>query len=189
MDPESASDADLLRRAVDGRDERAFAELMARHEDKIFGLALRMMGDRADALDATQETFIAAYRRASSFRGESAFSTWLYRIGINTCKDLLRKRGRAATPVEENDEGDQGPHPRSVEEDAARRVDLTRALADLPNDYREAVVMHDIGGLPYDEIASITGVAIGTVKSRISRGRRRLAELLEQPRRSGASKG
>jgi RNA polymerase sigma-70 factor (ECF subfamily) len=187
LETEALSDSELLSSATEG-DERAFAVLMHRHEDRIFSLALRMMGERYEALDATQETFIAAYRRASSFRGDSSFSTWLYRIGINTCKDLLRKRKRTAIPTEETS-GSERAHPTSIEADAVLRIDLAHALSRLPDDYREAVVMHDVGGVPYEEIAAATGVAIGTVKSRISRGRRKLAELMEHPGGEGSSKG
>lgn len=180
-------DRDLLERATQG-DDGAFAELMQRHEDRVFSLALRMMGDRSDALDATQEAFITVFRRAGSFRGDAAFSTWLYRIAINTCKDMLRKRGRAPLPAGEEEtetRRDPGPSPEDV---TALRIDLRRALLALSEDYREAVLLHDVAGVPYEEIAALSGVAVGTVKSRISRGRRKLAELMEQPRSGASSK-
>lgn len=185
MTPEPA-DEELLRRFIGG-DERSFTELMKRHEDRIFALAYRMTGERADALEATQEAFIVAFRRASSFRGESSFGTWLYRIGINACKDLLRKRREV--PME--DVGvvqPQAGHSSGIDEAAAVRIDVSRGLARLPEEYREAVTMHDLGGVPYDEIAQLTSVPIGTVKSRISRGRRMLAEILEQARAPEESK-
>lgn len=175
-DLEELSDSRLLELFLDGAED-AFTILMRRHEDRIFGLALRMTGDRADALDATQDAFIQAFTRARSFRGESAFGTWLYRIGVNACHDLLRRRGRAPIPEEEVPEE---ASPGRVDERAAARVDVSAALAQLQEDYRTAVVMHDLGGIPYEQIARETGVGIGTVKSRISRGRRRLATLLEQ---------
>ncbi len=187
MAPEP-TDEELLRRFIGG-DERAFTELMERHEDRIFALAYRMTGGRADAMEATQETFIAAFRRANSFRAEASFGTWLYRIGINTCKDLLRKR--RDIPTEDLDAIRQEPQVTAMEESAAVRLDVSRALARLPEDYREAVTMHDLGGVPYDEIARLTRVPIGTVKSRISRGRRMLAQALEQadPRESSKDHG
>ncbi len=161
---------------------------MRRHEGRIFALALRMTGDRSDALEATQDTFISAFRRAGSFRGESSFGTWLYRIGINACRDVLRKRQRLPEPVSEiPDEGLRSSTAR-VEEEVVDRVDLARALALLPDEYRQAVAMHDLGGIPYEEIASIADVPIGTIKSRISRGRRLLATYLEQAARPEASK-
>jgi RNA polymerase sigma-70 factor (ECF subfamily) len=189
--PEGADrDEDLLARFLDG-EERAFTTLMQRHENRIFSLALRITGDRADALDATQDAFISAFKRARSFRGEAAFSTWLYRIGINSCNDLLRKKGRLPIPRDDDsaDEREAAASPgRSLEEEVVTRLDLIAALAVLPMEYREALTMHDLGGVPYEDIAALTGVAIGTVKSRISRGRQRLAKLLEQPPPVGASK-
>ncbi|MFN2490723.1 MAG: RNA polymerase sigma factor [Actinomycetota bacterium] len=179
-------DEELLARFVGG-DESAFTELMQRHEDRIFGVALRITGDRGDALDATQEAFISLFRRAESFRGGSEFATWLYRIGINAARDQVRKRRRGPTLEAEPDEaGDPSPGA-PVDETSVARIDLARALATLPEDYREAVVMHDLGGIPYEEIARISGVALGTVKSRISRGRRLLAERLEHPRATRTS--
>jgi RNA polymerase sigma-70 factor (ECF subfamily) len=184
---EHGSDEALLARFVAGDDD-AFELLMKRHEDRIYALAFRMTGDRADALEATQDTFIAAFRQARSFRGDAAFSTWLYRVGINSCRDLLRKRARLPEPVAEFDEQPLGAAPAHVEEEAIDRIDLGRALADLPEDYREAVALHDLGGLAYDEIAAIASVPIGTIKSRISRGRKLLAKALEHPGRPRASK-
>jgi RNA polymerase sigma-70 factor (ECF subfamily) len=184
MDPEAASDEDLLRAHLDGN-ERAYQTLMTRHEERIFSLALRMTGDRGDALDATQEAFISAFRRASRFRGESSFATWLYRIGINSCKDVLRRRQRRPDPVEEM--GDM-PAPDRVEDQAISRVDVSRALNALSEEYREAVTMYDIAGFTYEEIARELEVPVGTVKSRISRGRQQLAATLEQRPDAGASK-
>lgn len=190
-----SSDEALFERVVSGDDHNAFASLMRRHEDRIFSLAMRMTGDRSDALDATQDAFIAAYRQRASFRGDSSFGTWLYRIAINACNDVLRKRARTAVPTDHDVSADDdvdtvgGPARRgNLEEAVTARVDITRALARLPVEYREAVVMHDLGGIPYEEIAALTGAALGTTKSRISRGRRKLAELLEHPARARTSK-
>lgn len=186
--PEGLSDEELLAEFLKG-DDHAFSDLMRRHEDRIFGLAFRMTGSRPDALDATQEAFVAAFRQASTFRGDSALATWLYRIAINACHDLLRKRARQPAPEAEPvpPHRDRDPEP-FVDETVALRLDVAQALAGISDEYREAVVMHDLGGIPYQEIARITGVSVGTVKSRISRGRRRLARLLEQPIRARASK-
>lgn len=187
MHPDQAPTDESLLDAFLGGDHQAFTTLVRRHEDRMFALALRMTGSRADALDATQDTFLTMFRRASSFRGESAFSTWLYRIGINACHDLLRRRSRRAEA--EGDRPDlEDARTSRMDEAAALRVDLARALAELPEEYREAVVMHDLGGVPYEEIASLTDAAVGTVKSRISRGRRRLSEAMEQASDSPASK-
>jgi RNA polymerase sigma-70 factor (ECF subfamily) len=179
------SDERLLQRAAEG-DQGAFSTLVRRHEDRVFGIAIRITGDRADALDATQDTFVAVFRQAGSFRGDAAFTTWLYRVAVNACRDVLRKRRRFPEPAEELPERS---NPGIGVEDAVNlRLDLAQALAQIPEDYREAVLMHDLGAIPYEEIAALTGAALGTVKSRISRGRRRLAELLEQPGRAGTSK-
>ena len=179
MAAETRTDEELLESFLDG-DQTSFAELMRRHEDRIFALAFRMTGQRSDALDATQEAFVAAFRQADKFRFDSAFGTWLYRIAINACHDLLRKRkrwtGQETADTEQIDVA--GSH---FDESVAARVDLTRALSSLPAEYREAVVMHDVGGVAYDEIARLTEVPVGTVKSRISRGRRQLAQLMEHP--------
>jgi RNA polymerase sigma-70 factor (ECF subfamily) len=147
-----------------------------------------MTGSRADALDATQDAFILAFRRASSFRGDAAFSTWLYRIAINSCKDFLRKKVRESTIVSSEEAGHGADPHLPVDDEVALRLDVAQALAQLSEEYREAVVMHDIGGVPYEDIAAVTGVAIGTVKSRISRGRRQLAKLLEHRHGSPPSK-
>lgn len=166
---------------------------MRRHEDRIFALTYRITGNRADALEATQETFLSVFRAAASFRGGSEVSTWIYRIGINAGRDALRRRRRAPVPEDPEILGSQGLRgiasagpqglrgiaSAEMENTVTTRLDLARALASLPDDYREAVVMHDVGGVPYEEIARATGVALGTVKSRISRGRRLLAQRLE----------
>jgi RNA polymerase sigma-70 factor, ECF subfamily len=171
------NDEELLKRFLSGT-ERAYEVLMRRHEDRVFALALRMTRNRSDAFEATQEAFIAAFRRAASFRGDSSFGTWLYRIAINACKDLLRRRARFPEPVpdpvvEETSE--------SLESTVAGRVDLSHALLELPEEYRTAVVLHDLCDVSYEDIAAATGAPMGTVKSRISRGRRLLASALEQP--------
>jgi RNA polymerase sigma-70 factor (ECF subfamily) len=179
LDP---TDEDLLARLLRGESD-AFDELMRRHEDRIFALALSITGDRGDALEATQETFLALWRKAASFGGRARFGTWLYRIGINAARDQVRKRTRSPL-LEEDATPDVSIG--SGTESVAVRLDVARALADLPAEYREAVVMHDLGDISYEEIAHLTGVPLGTVKSRISRGRRLLAGLLE-PRAQGRS--
>ena len=181
---ESHSDEDLLASFLEGS-ERSFEQLMERHEPRVFAVALQITGSHSDAYDATQDAFVTAFRRAATFRGEAAFGTWLYRIAINASKDIVRKR----KPTEELDTDTDDPvSTGSMDEAVVGRMELANALQELPEEYREAVVMHDIGGVPYEEIASLTGVRIGTVKSRISRGRRRLAETLEPGRTVQPSK-
>ncbi|MEX2654824.1 MAG: sigma-70 family RNA polymerase sigma factor [Acidimicrobiia bacterium] len=183
---EPEDDRDLMARAAAG-DRAAFTELMDRHEDMVFAVAMRMMRDREAAFDATQETFLTLFRKADRYSGESAFSTWLYRVATNTCLDMLRKqkRRRAEPLPEHHDEPDPAADEpfRSVEV----RPDIEAALAAMPEDFRAAVVLSDIHGLSIAEIGDILKVPPGTVKSRVFRGRRLLAEslgnLVDQPRR------
>lgn len=181
-----ASDTDLLAQGRAGN-QNAFNELMRRHEDRVYAICYRVTGNRSDALDAVQDTFISVFRRASTFRGDSAFSTWIYRIAVNASRDLLRKKARTPIPQEEFPEPAPDRRP-GVEDTVTMRTDLRAALDALPDEYREAVVLFDIAGVPYEEIARITDTAIGTVKSRISRGRRKLAAFLEQAEPPAASK-
>ena len=179
-------DRDLIARAVTG-DSAAFTELMDRHEDMVFAVAMRMMRDREAAFDATQETFLTLFRKADRYSGESAVSTWLYRVATNTCLDLLRKQKRRRTEAlpDHHDQPDRsaGEPFESVEV----RGDIQAALSSIPHDFRAAVVLSDIEGLSIAEIGVILGVPDGTVKSRVFRGRRLLAEklgnLVEQPGR------
>lgn len=179
-------DEDLLARHLAG-DRGAFEELMRRHEGRVFAVALRLTRDRSDALEATQNAFVSAFSKAGSFRGEAAFSTWLHRIAVNACRDLMRRRkdvplDPAAGAFERAGEG-------SVEAAAGARVDVARALRTLPQEYREAVVLYDLAGLSYEEVAAATRAPLGTVKSRISRGRRMLARALEPEPTQSTSKG
>ncbi|MEA2435416.1 MAG: hypothetical protein QOG54_2873, partial [Actinomycetota bacterium] len=135
MDPER-SDEVLLRAFLDG-DQNAFSDLMRRHEDRVFGLAYRITGNRPDALDAAQDAFIAAFRRASSFRFDSAFSTWMHRVTLNACYDLMRKRGRT-TPEEHPEHEESRGSAAALDDAVALRLDVSKALASLPEDYREA---------------------------------------------------
>lgn len=173
----AARDALLLARVADG-DHEAFTEVMQKHEDRVFSVCLRIMGDREQALDATQETFLTAFRKAGQFKGESTFGTWVYRIAVNTCYDLLRKqKRRPSEPMPEHlDPADPGAHDRV--ESAALRPGIRAALATLPPEFRSAVVLSDIEGMSLPETARVLGVPVGTVKSRVFRGRRLLARQL-----------
>lgn len=173
----SAEDAKLVASFLDG-DRRAFEQLMGAHEDRVFAVCLRILTDREAALDAVQETFITVYRKAQQFSGASAFSTWLYRIAVNTCYDQLRRsRRHQAQPLPE---GTDPADERSEEtlSSVELRPDLERALADLAPEFRAAVVLSDLEGLPLQAVAEALDVPIGTVKSRVFRGRRILAEHL-----------
>jgi len=172
-----SSDQELLDRILSG-DKSAFDELMRRHEDRVFGLCLRMLGNREDALDTTQETFITVYRKAHQFSGRSAFGTWLYRVAVNTCYDHLRKTKRRRTvPMPESSDP---PDLASQDEFGAAelRPDVSRALASLQPEFRAAVMLVDLEDLSLEETAAVLKVPIGTVKSRVFRGRRLLAETL-----------
>jgi RNA polymerase sigma-70 factor (ECF subfamily) len=171
------TDAVLIERYLQG-DVAAFDELMRAHEDRVFAVCLRMLRDREAALDATQETFIAVFRKADRFAGRSAFSTWLYRVAVNTCYDQARRRRRhAAVPLpDSNDPIDVSAGDGFTS--AELRSEIEAALAALPDEFRAAVVLADVEGLSLQAVADILEVPVGTVKSRVFRGRRLLAESL-----------
>lgn len=177
MTPSGEADTALIERYLRG-DVDAFNDLMRAHEDRVFAICLRMLRDRDAALDATQETFITVFRKVDRFAGHSAFSTWLYRVAVNTCYDQARRRGRR--PVEPLPEGlDPADDTAATAlESVEMRPDLERALAGLPAEFRSAVVLCDAQGLSLLTASEILGVPVGTVKSRVFRGRRLLAEAL-----------
>ncbi len=161
----------------------AFEEVYRRFAPMVFGLALRMSGDREEAADLTQEVFLRVYRHLGRFRGRSSLKTWIYRITVNCCRSKLRKRSRRRLErplehVEELADERTGPEQRALGRDLGRR--LAAALAELPVAFREAVVLRDVQGLSYVEIGDVLGLRIGTVRSRIARGRERLRGLLEE---------
>jgi RNA polymerase sigma-70 factor (ECF subfamily) len=177
MTHRAAEDASLIRRFVAG-DRTAFEPLMAAHEDRVFGICLRMLRDRDAALDAVQETFLTVFRKADRYKEQAAFSTWLYRVAVNTCHDQLRKakRRRADALPEGIDPADpQGDDPFVA---ADVRPDIEHALQALAPEFRAAVILVDLEGLALDTAAEMLGVPVGTVKSRVFRGRRVLAEHL-----------
>ncbi len=181
--PSEERDEDLVRRAVEG-DRDAFGIIVERHERRVYNLALRMTGREEDARDATQDAFLMALRKLASFRGEAAFTTWLHRVTVNTCYDLLRKRSR--TPLLSTVD-DHEPEPPAWPDHADATdlsIDVQRALLAVPEDYRVVMILHDVQDLPYEEVAAIVGIPVGTVKSRLHRGRVALARALRG--RSGA---
>lgn len=188
------SDEDLVRRAVGG-DRAAFTRLMERHERRVYNLCLRMVGDVDDASDATQDAFLTAYRKLSSFRGEAAFTTWLHRVAINASYDLLRKRGRTPVLASSTDHPVEDeriePAPDHADETTGA-IEVQRALLAIPEEFRAALVLHDAQDVPVQEVADILGVPVGTVKSRLHRGRVALARALgvgEPERGERPSKG
>jgi RNA polymerase sigma-70 factor (ECF subfamily) len=172
------SDEALLTAHLRG-DPRAFGELVARHERRIYGLCLRLLGNREDAEDATQEAFLAALRKASSFRRAAAFSTWLYRIAVNAATDQARRRGRARLAALDPEDAGLAVAPGSeLGEVVASAVAVQTALTQVPEEFRVAVVLCDLYRVPYADAAQILEVPVGTVKSRVFRGRLALADLL-----------
>lgn len=184
------SDADLLDAHVAG-DPDAFGVLFSRHRDRLWAVALRTTANREDAADALQDAMVAAFRRAGTFRGESAVTTWLHRVVVNACLDRARAaKVRAAQPLPDDleeharhgavvsatDDAEVDPATR-VEDDERRRAVLA-ALADLPPETRAALVLVDMEGYPVAEVARMLGCPVGTVKSRCARGRARLAVTL-----------
>ncbi|MFI6933617.1 RNA polymerase sigma factor SigM [Streptomyces sp. NPDC050287] len=177
-----ASDQDLLARHVDG-DPGAFGELVRRHRDRLWAVALRTLGDREEAADAVQDALVSAYRAAHTFRGQSAVTTWLHRITVNACLDRARKAAsRKTSPVDDTERLEQLLEPHESASEPAERNDLHRqlleALGTLPPDQRAALVLVDMQGYPVAEAARILDVPTGTVKSRCARGRARLLPLL-----------
>jgi RNA polymerase sigma-70 factor, ECF subfamily len=172
------SDEVLLAAHLRG-DPAAFGQLVARHERRIYGLCLRILGNREDAEDATQEAFVAALRKASSFRRAAAFSTWLYLIAVNAATDQARRRGRARLAALDPEDAGLAVDPGGeLGEVVAAAVTVQTALAQVPEEFRVAVVLCDLYRLPYADAAQILEVPVGTVKSRVFRGRAALAERL-----------
>ena len=180
------TDADLLAAHVAG-DDRAFTVLMGRHADRLWSIAIRVMHNREDAADALQDAMISAFRRADSFRGDAKVTTWLHRIVLNACFDRLRRRqARPSVPLP--DEADRAPELTARDDPAAEAVrssladEVNRALGKIGADQRAALVLVDLEGYSVEQAAGILGCAPGTVKSRCSRGRARLAIFLRHLR-------
>lgn len=171
-------------------DTTAFEQLMLDNQDRVYTLCLRMTGDREDALDLAQETFLNAWRGLSSFQGNSSFSTWVYRLASNACIDFLRKRKRrqqGEAPLSLDDEEAPLPQPadpRGTPEDELERRELRRAvergLQALPEHHRQVLIMRELSGLSYQEIGAVLNLDLGTVKSRIARARMALKNILVQ---------
>lgn len=187
------ADADLLAAHVDG-DPEAFAVLVTRHQDRLWAVALRTTGNPEEAADSLQDALISAFRRAHSFRGEAQVTTWLHRIVVNACLDRIRRnKVRQAEPLPDDpdraaelSEAEPATDPAELSE---LRDDVLRALARLNADQRAALVLVDMEGYSVEEAAEILGCAPGTIKSRCSRGRTRLAPLLQSHRLNGTEPG
>ncbi|MBB5905714.1 RNA polymerase sigma factor SigM [Actinoalloteichus hymeniacidonis] len=177
MTAPASSDADLIAAHASG-DPYAFTELVRRHRDRLWAVALRTMRDPEEAADALQDALISAFRAAASFRAESKVTTWLHRIVVNACLDRIRrKQSRPVVPLPET-----GPNEPASTRDAMAeqetRLAVNDALAELPAEQRSAIVLVDVEGYSVAETAQILQIAEGTVKSRCARGRTRLAKLL-----------
>jgi RNA polymerase sigma-70 factor (ECF subfamily) len=170
-------DVDLIDRYLKG-DIGAFDDLMAAHQDRVFAICLRMLRDREAALDATQETFLTVFRKADRFQAKAAFSTWLYRVAVNTCYDQLRakKRWRAEALPPDHDPVD--PTGAYGFESADIRQDIEAALATLNDEFRAAVILVDLQGMSLEQASEALDVPTGTIKSRLFRGRKLLAQQL-----------
>lgn len=172
-------DTDLVARAQNG-DREAMDTLLRRHYDRIFAVCRRIAGNTDDALDATQEALLALVRGISRYDGRASFSTWSYRVATNACLDELRRRKRRPEPVEpEVVEAPSTSGGSQLEDQVTARIDVDAALAGLSPEFRAAVTLRDLAGLEYAEISEVLGVPIGTVRSRIARGRAAVAEAIE----------
>lgn len=177
----------IVQQVLEGN-TNAFEELVLEYEKKVYNVALRILGNSEDAADMTQEAFIKAFNSLSGFRGDSKFSVWLTRIVSNLCLDFLRSRSRRPTVSlsVEDDEGDDvqldiadvSQSPELLLERSLTRESVRRGLKALPEDYREILLLREIQGLSYDEIAEALNIEVGTVKSRIFRGRKKLCDYL-----------
>jgi RNA polymerase sigma-70 factor (ECF subfamily) len=181
---ESAADTTLVA-AAQGGDRAALETLLRRHYDRVHAICRRIAGSSRDADDAAQEAMIAIVRGLPRFDGRAAFSTWTYRIATNAALDELRRRARRPMPHAGTDDGDMPdvPDPESHRplDVVADRLDIDAAVETLPDDFRVAVVLRDLCDLDYAEIAATLDVPVGTVKSRIARGRALLAGRLGNP--------
>ena len=163
-------------------DQDAFAELVRLYEKRVFALTSRMCRNPEDAAEAAQEAFLSAWQGLRFFRGEASFSTWLYRLASNACVDLLRREGRHRAAA------GASPSPQDVAERGEVREQVDAGLAALSPELRQVLVLREMHQLSYDEISQVLSLDVGTVKSRISRGRRQLRKfLLESGNFSGAA--
>lgn len=177
MTDRAAADVLLVSRYLEG-DVSAFDDLVRAHESRVFGICLRMLKNRDSALDATQDTFLTVFRKADRYKAQAAFSTWLYRVTVNTCYDHLRRQQRKRTdPLPE---GHDPPDPSVASEiDAVEiRPDIEAALFTLTPEFRAAVVLVDLAGLSLEQASDSLEIPVGTVKSRVFRARRQLAREL-----------
>ncbi len=177
---------ELIKRAKNN-DLSAFEELIKMHEKTVYNIALKVMGNQHDASDAAQEAFIKMFKNIKKFRGDSKFSTWVYRIAHNVALDMLRKNSKKTVSIDENYEdgenpilniADPSPSPEQSVIDKEKMQILKNAIDSLPTVSKTAIMLRDINGLSYEEIAKIQNCSLGTVKSRINRARIQLKEII-----------
>lgn len=177
------SDESLVGRVLHG-DLDAFGVILSRHQHRIYSIAANFAANSDDASDLAQEIFLKAYRALPRFRGQSAFSTWLYRIAVNSCVDYVRRRARSgAVSLEDGVAAMVADSQLDPEQELARRQlrrDLARAISGLSLKLRTALILHDVEGLTHEEIARIAGCSVGTTKSRLFRAREEVRRRLEQ---------
>jgi RNA polymerase sigma-70 factor (ECF subfamily) len=173
------SDSELARAAARG-DRRALERLLERHVDRVHAICRRVLANRDDALDATQEALLAIARRIHTFDGRSQFTTWMYRVASNAAIDEARRRNRRPQPTDQH--VDRAAPDMAFDERIADQLEVDAALSCIPVEFRAAVALRDLAGLDYAEIARILDVPAGTVRSRIARGRAALADHLGNSR-------
>ncbi|WP_221474620.1 RNA polymerase sigma factor SigM [Sphaerisporangium rubeum] len=176
------TDADLLTSHIDG-DPHAFSEIVRRHRDRMWAVALRTLGDPDEAADAVQDAFVSAYRKAESFRGDAAVTTWLHRIVVNACLDRMRRK--SIRPVADDELVEAAERDTPIPDQTGDRdvsMEVSAALKLLPPDQRAALVLVDMMGYSVEDAAQVLGVPAGTVKSRCARGRGKLAPILSHLR-------
>jgi RNA polymerase sigma-70 factor, ECF subfamily len=187
------TEAEAIERAKQG-DTEAFEILYNLHKRRVYSLCLRMTANTAEAEDLTQEAFLQLFRKLGTFRGESAFSTWLHRMAVNVVLMRLRKKGLAVVPLEETiDTEEESPKkepgaPDAVLAGSVDRLQLERAIGNLPPGYRTIFVLHDVEGYEHNEIAEIVGCSIGNSKSQLHKARMKLRDLLKTSRAEKAIK-
>ena len=188
------TEAEAIERAKQG-DGEAFKTLYDLHRRRVYSLCLRMTGNTASAEDLTQEAFLQLFRKIATFRGESAFSTWLHRMSVNVVLMQLRRKNLPIVPLDEATEGDEETsvrkEPGAPDErltGAVDRLQLQRAVDELPPGYRTIFVLHDVEGYEHNEIAQIVGCSIGNSKSQLHKARLKMRELLRMSRAEKAGK-
>ena len=183
--PGAATETQLIARAQKG-DEEAFAALFEAHKRRVYSLCLRMLGNPTEAEDLTQEAFLQLFRKIATFRGESAFSTWLHRLSVNVVLMHLRKKGLNQISLDETENSQGEPIKRDYGDDDRRlvgsvdRIELNRAISELPPGYRTVFILHDVEGYEHNEIAEIMNCSIGNSKSQLHKARLKLREWFQQ---------